>query len=105
MIFKNLTWKEITVGSVIFPPDGNIKLSQTIKVLDKYEWIDIVSSKFWEAILPDEVEWVWLIVSHIVCQKFPDRNDLFTVGWKIKNASGNIVAAQYLMINPYNSDK
>lgn len=101
MIFKNLTGKEIVVGQLTFPPIGNIKLSQTIRVITQYEWIDIVSSKFGDAIIPAQENDVWLIVSHIVCQKFPERNDLYTVWWKIKNTTGNVIGAQYLMINPY----
>lgn len=102
---KNLTGRDIIVWWLEFPSDGNIKLSQSITKLWEYQGIDIIKSTFWEALLPDETDDTGYIVSHIVCQKFPDRKDLYIVWGKMKNETWLIVWAQHLIFNPYYNEQ
>jgi len=91
----------VTIAETTFPADGNIKLSQTLITLTPIEWIPVYTSVFWKWEVPPEEKDTIFIVSHIVCQQNPRRQDFYIVWWKLKDYNNNIKWASYLVPNPY----
>lgn len=101
MIIKNLTWHFISIEWKEFKPQWNIRLSQTIEIIGDIDGISIVKSSFWKWEIPQQEDWTILIVSHIVCQQNPTRDDLYIIGWKTMDSNNVVNGASYLVINPY----
>lgn len=104
MEIVNLTGQLHIVWTKEFPAKGNVKLSQSIIELWEVDWVRIIKSTFWDAVLPAPSKDVGYLVSHIVCQKFPERDDLYIVWGKYKNEQWQVIWASHLIFNPYYND-
>lgn len=101
MIIKNLTGHFISIWDKEFKPQWNIRLSQTIEVIWEIDWISIVKSIFGRWEVPKQEVDTMLIVSHIVCQQNPTRDDLYIIWWKTTTPDKVVSGASYLVLNPY----
>ncbi len=110
---KNLTPHEINLvgedGKVIatFPSEGLIRLSQKSEVVDYLtlengERIPLSKTSFGQAEgLPEEREDTIYIVSSLVCQAYPDRQDFYIPDQTVRDKEGRIVGCRSLSRNPF----
>ena len=109
---KNLTPHDIHIvgedGKVIktFPSEGLVRLSQTTERVQtlSVEGADIPLTKtvFGEAEgLPPQREDTIYIVSSLVCQAYPDRQDFFIPDQTVRDEKGRIVGCRSLSRNPF----
>lgn len=98
----NLTWHIINIQwHESIPAHGNIRLSQSLEKIWEIDWIPIMKSTYWDAVIPTPVDWNIYIVSNVICQKNPTRWDLYIVSGKIRNEIGWVIACTSLTRNPY----
>lgn len=101
MILKNLTWHFISIDGREFKPQWNIRLSQSTETIGEIDGITIVKSTFGRWEVPPKEKDTILIVSHIVCQQNPTRDDLYIIWGKVLNPDKTVAWASYLVFNPY----
>ena len=109
----NLTPHDIHIvgsdGKVIktFPSEGVIRLSQKSEVvgylaLENGERIPLTKTSFGEAEgLPEQKKGTIYIVSSLVCQAYPDRQDFFIPDQTVRDEKGRIVGCRSLSKNPF----
>ena len=105
MTIKNLTWHFVSIEWKEFKPQWNIRLSQTIETIGEIDGVTIVKSTFGRWEVPVKEADTILIVSHIVCQQNPTRDDLYIIWWKIMTPDKVVSWASYLVLNPYYDNK
>lgn len=108
---KNMTPHGVNIvnnnGEVIttFPSEGQIRLSQSTERVGslKADDLEIPISKtsFGEVDLPAQDGETLYIVSSIVCQARPDREDLLIVNETVRDDSGRIIGCRSLSKNPF----
>lgn len=83
-----------------FPSDGNARCTQSVEFVENLCGIRITETAFGEVQdLPDEQEGVMYIVSRLVRQALPDRNDLLVPNEIVRDENGNIAGCLSLARN------
>ena len=83
-------------------PKGDVvpRLTQTTKVEGEIHGVTITSTQFGATQdLPDSIEGVLYIVSRLVLQANPSRNDLVVPNELVRDAEGNILGCKSLAKN------
>ena len=89
---KNLTPHPIRCGDQLFPSVGTARVSVETQRIEGNFPIPLSISKFSDTItgLPEEEPGVFLIVSRMVAEALPSRNDLLVVNETTRDQEGKI---------------
>ena len=98
---KNLTPHPIRIilpdGDIVFQPEGLVRLKAEVGVVGRVGEIPLTRTVFGEPEgLPKKETGVLLIVSQIVKNALPDRDDLVSPGEVVRDEDGNIVGCKSL---------
>lgn len=100
MNFINLTPHDINVitdkGSRVIPRSGNVaRVNQVLSLACKYDGISIVNCKYGQVEnLPEEKEMTYFIVSKMVKDAAPNRQDLLSPGELVRNEKGEVIGCK-----------
>jgi hypothetical protein len=93
----NYTPHDINIGNVIISSSGNARVSEEINVVDSLNDVDIISKKLGVVTgLPDEKHKQFIIVSLMVAQALPEREDLLIPGELVRDNTGKIIGCKNL---------
>lgn len=106
MEIKNMTPHEIAVqtatGMKSIPSSGCIRVSSQSHSIGEIDGIQVSQTTYGKVTdLPEQEDGVIYIVSSIVCQAAPERNDLYIVNETIRDDSGRIIGCKSIAVNPY----
>lgn len=97
----NLTPHAIHVGEFTFEPSGTVaRCQETTEKAGMFEGLELVRKAYGVVTdLPDEKPGTLLVVSMMVRQALPLRQDLASPGDLIRDADGKIIGAKNLVVN------
>lgn len=74
--------------------DGFVSYGNDLIPLTKSDFSEVEN-------MPDKREGVFYIVSSLVCQAYPDRDDLLIPNESVRDENGNIIGCKSLSVNPF----
>ena len=109
MEIKNFTPHEVNIFTsecVKFASVGSVRLSQNTEAVGNINFgkdlIRITKTMFGKTIgLPERKKDTIYIVSNLVCQANPDRDDFYIPNESVRDKKGRIIGCKSLSQNPY----
>jgi len=97
----NLTPHFVKIGGVGFVPAGIVpRVQQDDTIIGEHDGIELRQAKYGAVEnLPEPKPGTIYIVSNIVRQAMPDRQDLFSPGGLVRDKQGRVSGASYLIGN------
>lgn len=101
-MFRNLTPHAVVIGDLTIMPYGQVaRCSEIVQPAGFHQGIALVHKTYNDVHdLPDPEAGVLLIVSAMVRQALPYRQDLASPGDLIRDENGNITGCRNLVVNP-----
>jgi hypothetical protein len=114
IVVLNFTPHDINLGEIKIPSTGNARVSETISVVDTLDNIDVIDYRLGGVVdmiksidiinkklgavtgLPDKKDKTFLIVSLMVAQALPLRDDLLIPGELVRDGEGKIIGCKNL---------
>lgn len=98
---KNLTPHSVIIDGIEFKPEGIIpRVSQEVVQVGTCNGIPIVRVEFGDVVdIPEERPDTLLIVSAMVRSALPNRKDLASPGYLVRDANGVVIDCKNLIVN------
>lgn len=98
MTLVNLTPHPVTIATRTIPPDGRIpRVGESITPVGVIDGLPVVQISLGQVTgLPEPRPGIWYIVSRMVAEAAPYRDDLLIPGKQIRDEQGRVVGAETL---------